>query len=259
LKYIASKIRLSLAETIVLQLVYELSSACSVGIFNINNKEFYIRSMDWPMEFLKPLTIEMEITRDDRKIGSAITWIGYVGFLTANSYDESNKTIKYNIAINYRRSKDMTISALINNALKTLSLSWPIGYLVRDVIEREHSLAVAKHRLQTAYLVSPCYISCYVPDEKSFIITRDPKSTVSCREQDLVQTNCDHNDNDEKNNILWSHERRHLMANIAQRCHDQQLTDMTTIVNKFLVHPILNEETVYYHAHFNGKTYSCTT
>lgn len=38
--------------------------------------------MDWGMEFLKPLTIEVDFVKGGRSQYVATTWVGYVGVLT---------------------------------------------------------------------------------------------------------------------------------------------------------------------------------
>src|SRR5437660_715982 len=51
--YIASRINMDPFEILLMQLVYETSSACTSTIIRIGEKEVFFRTMDWPLHFLK--------------------------------------------------------------------------------------------------------------------------------------------------------------------------------------------------------------
>jgi hypothetical protein len=108
---------LPLGQLVLLQLVYEASAACtsiivpqdpakvscpiaphprldSTLIVHVRvcvcsrgqaSAPQHIRTMDWGMEFLRPLTIEVDFVKGGRTQYLATTWVGYVGVLTGTS------------------------------------------------------------------------------------------------------------------------------------------------------------------------------
>lgn len=128
--YISHRIKLDPHEVLLLQLIYEVSSACTCAVIKIDAKEIFFRTMDWPMTFLKDITIGLNIRSGEEYIGRVITWLGYVGYLTA-----TNIKYNYTIAINYRRTTNISLTSLARNFFRTIYLAWPIGYLVRHIID----------------------------------------------------------------------------------------------------------------------------
>jgi hypothetical protein len=252
--YIAQRMKMSFDEVLVLQLIYECSSACTSAILHVGSNDLFFRTMDWPMEFLKSITIELNIKKNDVSIAHGITWIGYVGLLTvttaASDYSGSNM---FGVSINYRATKDITLGSIIKNAFRTFNMKWPIGYLVRDIIEKNMGKTRAIKTLCDAHLISPCYITVF-SEGSSQIITRDADSIVSIRNTDLIQTNCDYDKTEP--NILWSCERRGLMKKIEGELNTEMtLNDM---IKKLLVFPIQNTETVYVYSYYKGKSEAYT-
>lgn len=230
LEYLAKKLKLTLLETVLLQLIYESSSACSTGIFKINDDFLFFRTMDWPMEFLKDYTIGLNIIKNKKLIAKIVTWTGYVGVLTVTNLEKN-----YTIAINYRRTKNINFMTLVQNAFKTINGNWPIGYLVRWIIfnRKKNPIKILKEYP----LISPCYITFFA-NEKSCIITRSAEGVDNLRKTNLMQTNCDW---DKKTpNILWSVQRREKM---------EYLTSLSLtkddLISNLLSFPIVNEETIY--------------
>lgn len=99
-------------------------------------------------------------------------------------------------------------------------MKWPIGYLVRSIIENIFALNDTKNLLETSQLISPCYITLYVHNQQSYIITRDCDKTVNTRSDNLVQTNCDWNKT--KPNILWSLERIKFIKSVQEKINAQE-------------------------------------
>lgn len=244
--FVADKIKMKPLEVLILQLVYETSSACTSAIIQTSNGEFFFRTMDWPMDFLKNITIGLNIIKNGVVIGKAITWLGYLGFLTADSVLDD-----YIIAINYRRTKTINFTTLMKNLFRTINLKWPIGYLVRFLIEFQYSSSEARDVLITSELISPCYITMYIPKVQSCIITRDCDKTINIRTDNLIQTNCDWNKSEP--NILWSVERREHMQKIQNLILKKYKPNDTEILDQIMVHPIINDETIYVHYRYNDK------
>lgn len=261
--YIAERMEMSFDEILILQLIYECSSACTSAVLNIGGNDLFFRTMDWPMEFLKNITIKLNIKKNGISIAQGITWIGYVGLLTvmttASDYSGSNM---FGISINYRATKDITLGSIVKNAFRTFNMKWPIGYLVRDIIEKNMGKTRAIKTLSEAVLISPCYITVF-SEGTSQIITRDPDSIVSIRNTNLVQTNCDHDKIEP--NILWSCERRELMKKIEGELNDlynnkkgEGGISLNEMLKKLLIHPIKNDETVYVFSYYKGKSEAYT-
>lgn len=252
--YFAEKIGLDTYELLLLQLIYEISSACTTFIIRTaDSKEIYFRTMDWNMMFLKDITIGLNVNKNGRPIGKVITWLGYCGYLTATSSSVFGDTNVYNysIAINYRRTQNISIKTFLQNFHRTLSMNWPIGYLVRYIINNELSEEKALQLLQQAQLISPCYITFYVPNGNSVIITRDHDKTVDCRQHTLYQTNCDWDKNEP--NILYSNDRCNLIENIKKSISKKSNPEIDDIIKIILRFPIKNEETIYYHYQYDGQ------
>lgn len=238
IEYIANYFEVSFIEILLLQLIYETSAACSVGMLKINNKDFYFRTLDWRMGFLRNITIFLDIVKNGETIGTAVTWVGYIGFATCNVKNQ------YNVALNYRLTKPMNLTTLCENIYKTINLQWPITYLIRAILENELSYDDAISNFTNNILISPCYISIYSKIHKSVIITRDPDSLVSIRDHDLVQTNCDFDKNIP--NISQSVERRNLIYDVEKICNTYNITSYDEIIKMLLEYPVLNENTIYY-------------
>ena len=244
--YVAKRIGMTSFEVLLLQLIYETSSACTTSVLKVGTKEFFFRTMDWPMLFLKDITIGLNIKKDNKYIGKVTTWLGYVGFLTA-----TNTIHDYTIAVNYRRTQDISIMTLVRNLYRTVSMKWPIGYLVRNIIENSANIVDAKNLLETCELISPCYVTVYVPYHQSYIITRDCDKTVDTRSNELVQTNCDWNKTEP--DILWSLDRVKLVK-ITQEIIDKYMIPPSPyeILDLLLKYPVLNDETIYVHCQYNN-------
>lgn len=234
--YIAKRIELDPYCVLLLQLIYESSSACTTAIFQIDNKPFFFRTMDWPMEFLKDMTIGLNIIRNGKIIGKVTTWFGYVGFLTA-----TNTVDDYTIAINYRRTEQISLSAMCKNFYRIITSKWPIGYLVRGIItsckNQKNALDILKH----AELISPCYITFFAKNGSSCIITRNCDSVENVRLNNLFQTNCDLGKSEP--NILHSLERYKIL---------QKITPDKDLLSQLLKYPIINDETIYYNYQFGN-------
>lgn len=239
--YIAKRIGLSKMECVLMQLMYESSAACTTAVIKINKKEFFLRTMDWPQDFMKDITIGLNIIKNSKVIAKATSWIGYVGLLTASKIDPN-----YTISINYRRTKDITLQSLTENLIRAYQMRWPIGHLIRSIMEEDYSVSTAKSMLEEFQLISPCYFILYVPGKKSYVITRDPDKAVHVRADQLVQANCDFDKTFP--NILWSLERVQLINKMEEKLNSYK-TKLSSeeILKHLLVHPVLNEETVYIH------------
>lgn len=249
IQYIAQRMELSIFEVLSLQLTYEMSSACTTAVLKIKEKNFFLRTMDWPMDFLKDITIGLNIMKNNKCIAKATTWLGYIGFLTAT---DSVNNCTY--AINYRRTTNMSLGSIIKNFFRTLKMNWPIGYLIRYIVEINLNTTDAIELLSIAQLISPCYITIYAPNDKSCILTRNFDKLDNIRYDNLIQTNCDCDKT--VPNILSSLERVALIKKkywqLNSTTNKSQLTPKK-ILRCFLKDPVLNSETIYIHYQYDNE------
>jgi hypothetical protein len=238
LEFISKTTGIQFEKLLLMQLLYEASSACSCIVTQVNGQYKFLRTMDWDLPLLKLITIELEFIKNKKTLFIAPTWVGCVGVFTAH------RPGAYTIALNYRRTKNLSLTSLFWNLWSVTSMRWPASYLIRHVAETQSFFETTVHILQSSALVSPCYLTVF-NNEKSLVITLDPDG-FSTRKLDgpLYQTNCDHNNSLQGDNILWSRERCELIKNRTS-AKGNNWTSTKQMLQDLLVHPILNHETVY--------------
>jgi hypothetical protein len=236
LTYFAKRLDIDFEYILLLQLIYETSACCTSIVSKVDDKYCMFRTMDWPMEFLKDITIDLKFTKNNQIIFYATSWVGYIGILTCMIPNTCC------IAVNYRRTCDMNFINLIKNVSYTMKLKYPIGYLIRDICENETNIDKINNRLCNTHLISPCYFTiCYdkrIPE----IITRDITSYRIYSHEYVIQTNCDFDKNEP--NILYSVKRRNV-AKIIISNFTNNFDSINNMKDYLLIHPILNEDTIY--------------
>lgn len=244
---------ISLGYVMVMQLMYEMCAACTSIIWRTNdptNALSLMRTMDWDLPFLKDLTIQLDVKRNNQTIVRVVTWVGYVGFLTGVN---SNAALSVNF-----RSSDRTNTW--NNLWRAICWYWPIGFLTREVLVSNASHEKTLTLLQNSKLIAPCYFSL-CSSQSAHIIIRDPEQsdliTLKDDENFLVQTNTDHLPVAVKHckpcqtNFLYSRERLQKVYNYFQshqqqnHHHQHQQISENDMWNLTEQYPILNEETIY--------------
>jgi len=242
---IAKLTNLDFEQVLLMQLMYEINSACSTLITHVDHKPVMFRTMDWDLDFLRELTVELSVVKNGQEICVAPTWVGCVGFFTAYmKHEEGN----YAIALNYRRtfqSQEGGVWTVANNLIRTLRLIWPCSYLIRDVCENQYSFARAKNALTNTPIISPCYLTLFHPTQ-SCIITRDANTTVNVRENSLYQTNKDFGcyGNKNKDNIIWSSQREQFLTNLVT-LNEDNFKSKEYLLERLFQWPIINVETIY--------------
>jgi len=227
---------------ILMQICYEMFSACTSLVMN-NGKEgdenmnIHFRTMDWEMDFLKELTIHVKFIKDDNIVFEGITWAGYVGIVTGMSSS-------YSLAVNYRRSN----GTLLGNVFRTMTMKWPVGYLVRYILEQDMNINRAMRVLENTQLISPCYITICPSSGNAFVLIRDCDKLIKRRSFDtgksyLVQTNCDNLD--DINDIMWSKQRINTVNKIMETCQVDEKQEFKELYKMFFKHPIINPFTIY--------------
>jgi hypothetical protein len=126
---IAELVGVSIGKVILLQLAYEAFAACTSVVANGNGAPgvghpLHIRTMDWEMPQLAPLTVEVEFQRGGRVVATATTWAGYVGVLTGV------RAGAFSASVNYRRSELMNekpLAAFMKNLWGVVASKWPVS------------------------------------------------------------------------------------------------------------------------------------
>lgn len=234
---IADFLDVSFEYILLLQLCYEANSCCTSVVTKINDEYVFYRTMDWPIDILNNLTVDLEFIKEGRLLYKATSWIGYVGIATATVPE------KYSIAMNFRLTQERTMSTLFQNAKNLIGMNWPVGYLIRDVCESGTNYDDMIVRMCTSSLVTPCYLTICGCNDEPKIITRGVNDHKINRNKFVVQTNCDQNKTEP--NILCSVERRTTATKeIINR--DNQFRSINELITALTKSPIVNEETIYY-------------
>jgi len=213
LKAISKKSGIKLGRLVMLQLVYEISACCtSIVVEDAEGTPHHIRTMDWQMEFLEPLTVELDIQKNGKTIFLATSWAGYVGILTGIKPDA------FSVSVNFRVTDGGSMWSNIKNALTSC---WPVGFLVREIFESASSFNEAVGHLSNSNLIAPCYITiCGLNSGEGVLLTRDRKQETNrwtlSEHGFIVQTNIDHWSEDPNMDVMDSIERR----TIARRAID---------------------------------------
>jgi hypothetical protein len=252
IKSIADFVNIPFEDILLLQLCYELNSCCTSVVTRVSNEKSFFRTMDWPLDFLNKLTVDLEFVKSNRVVFKATSWIGYVGIATATAQG------KFSVAMNFRLTKDRTLSNILSNVYALLNMKWPVGYLIREVCTSECSYNKMLIDFCKASVVSPCYLTiCPANDSKPFVITRDPEAYEIHEEDYVIQTNCDQCKTEP--DILYSVSRRLLATDVISQ-HGNNFASVDQLTRAMLRRPIVNEETIYYTI-MNPKTglhYSAT-
>ncbi len=242
LQGIAQILDIPLGKVAMLQLAYEFFTCCTSILVKQDNKVFHFRSMDWEMEFLKPITINVLFSKNNEVLFKGTTWPGYVGLLTAMRPHE------YAISINYRRLNE----SFFKNIYYGLTSCWPISFLVRHVLTQCSNYKEAKFILQEAQLMAPVYITLSSKNSGT-IITRDRLMNVkplNLKEYSiLIQTNIDHWRGDNRENdwqdIENSRGRRYFAYSWLDTYAKLGEIDMDHLWNLMYTKPILARDTLY--------------
>jgi len=198
--------------------------------------------MDWELELLEPLTIEVEFKKQGVTQYIASTWAGYVGVLTGM------RPNSYSVSINYRATKSGTFWANIKNAL---TASWPIGFLVREILESTRDYKTAYGALSFSELIAPCYITVAGTHGNAVLITRSVSDQLHIWhlgvKGTIVQTNVDHfmqKSDPDSFDIMNSYSRRDFARKILAQYPPSKITaeNLWALISSV---PICNSITVY--------------
>jgi hypothetical protein len=238
LKAIAKRANISFTKLLLMQLCYEWSAMCTSVVTKVKGRNVHYRTMDWEMEFLKKLTVEVEFYKEGKLLYKAISWAGCVGVMTGVSPGQ------YSIALNFRIS-DKTF---MHNLRRVLDGKWPVSYAIRHVLENNYDFGGAFSFLMKCQLVSPCYLTLCNANSNwdSYVITRDPERVIKVDGSNdyLIQTNKDNQLTSNGDNILMSSQRYGFVESKIKGA-ENDWKSMGELIKALNIFPIINDITIY--------------
>jgi hypothetical protein len=171
-----------------------------------------VRTMDWEMEYLKPLTVQLHFRRGGRDLFIASTWVGCVGIFTGMALRPDGS--HFGVCINARHANDKGSMASMLTGLRS---KWPTSFIIRHVLEEAVSYDACVGHLRTAKLLAPVYFTvCGAAPGQGCLVTRGRKVddmfwTLEAHGP-IVQANHDHWDTRPTPDSMESFGRRHYGA-----------------------------------------------
>ncbi len=229
----SKKLEVPFYKVVIMQLLYEVNSACTTFVGKFDGENTMIRTMDWPMDFLKEFTYHATFYKNSKPIYEGVCWLGAVGLFTGKSITQN-----YSLALNFRRTKEVSLATIFNNFKNTISSYWPVAYLTRYSLENNFSQDEVTNMLETCPLISPVYYILNKFNSNPIIFQRDPEACKIITGEQVIQTNCD-NDKTEPD-IMYSVSRIKQVTKVLKKTN--KLDEVFNGVNKY---PVINEETIY--------------
>jgi len=240
---IASILKIPYEQLVAMQLIYEASTACTCVAFQDEKTMTFLRTLDWDMESLGPLTIQVQFERKKQPIFIATTFAGCLGIFTGMRLSPKPE---YGLALNFRRG-----GSLVGNAYRLLKSYWPTSYVIRDLLETTSDVKVVEQTLKTCLLAAPVYYTMVTPTDGKVILRGPSNEVISIKTMStkiaeskdnsfVYQTNID-SLQDYKENILWSVERSEYMNKNFNKKMEKDIR-----LKNLIKYPIINEETLYY-------------
>ncbi len=231
LKYLSEKLGIQFHRLVFTQLIYEMSSACTIVSDKINNERIIFRTMDWELPVLKKFTFNGNFYRDGKLIYKATCWLGCMGIYTACN---SN----YFIGINYRRLSQINTYNIMKNIYSIINMNWPVSYLTRFIFENSLSYPDALDTLKTKQIISPVYYTI-INENDCIVINRSPTGIDNLYKNiNIVQCNNDFDKTEP--DIMLSNQRRNLGNKILSNKPTQN-----EFYEKLSKNPIINTTTIY--------------
>ncbi|KAL0481892.1 acid ceramidase [Acrasis kona] len=250
---ISSSVGMDFKNLLSFNLGYDFLAYCTSITTRLGSKEkipHHLRNMDWDKviaDCLCSLTITVNFQRNQTTIYKATTWVGMIGILTAMSS-------KLSLSLNYRHTTEYF--GLTKNVLAMFLGWWPIGLLIRHVLDQNLTFHDTVQQLSNKYIMSPCYLTLTGASAfEGTLITRSRTGSInplclSTREY-IVQTNMDHWVH--VTDPLWAGDDSLLLNALERRTqaegdlnnYDGHEDYMSFGLNLLSRYPVMNGETVY--------------
>jgi len=245
LKSISKYTNISLEYLMIIQLCYESASCCSSIITNVDTKPYFFRTMDWPMDILKNITIDLEFVKNGSTLYYATSWVGYLGIFTATIPNQ------YSLSINFKSNLETTelgAKSMQKNISRIIKKYWPIGFMIRHICDNKFTELELIDYCKNEETVCPYYLNiCNSLGNKytfmkNTILYENNQYYKLHFDEYITQTNCDYNM--DKPNILYSVERMKYATEIITQ-HNNNFNSIEELKSLFEKFPIVNEETIY--------------
>ncbi|MDP2435817.1 MAG: acid ceramidase family protein [archaeon] len=126
---ISARCGIALGRLIMIQLVYEVSAACTSTVAPFHGVPLLARNMDWelPGLDLRALTVQLDFTKGGRLCFRAASWAGCVGIFTGCKPGPGG----FAVSVNFR----LAGGTVWQNIKNGLGRGWPVSFLVRETLE----------------------------------------------------------------------------------------------------------------------------
>lgn len=190
MKGIAATAGLPLHLVIAFNTFLDMMMGCTSGTAPLGQtgEILHFRSLDWEMEELRPLVIQVEFTRGESIVARAVTYAGYTGILTGVRRGLS-------ISLNYRaHHSNRPTSMRLHQALVLMGFRRSISSVLRDYLlspAAPLSLDALRSTLP-GIPTSVCYLT-FSDGKNSLILEKDLDTAVIREPLDgfIVTTNLD--------------------------------------------------------------------
>jgi hypothetical protein len=217
---------------VMLQLFFDVYSGCTAVTTEVSGRKVLFRVMDWPLSFLKDLTVNLKVTKNKRVLYYATTWVGYVGVLT------SMKPGMNAVAVNSRGVIDGSLYDYVKSQGMSLINKTQVGLALRYANEQYRDEVDFLRYLRNVKTTSPCYFTVCSCDRVNRTIVRDCSSVEIIESDRIITTNIGANGE----NIALSKERAEVVSSVLR---DTVFATVDDVFDKLLVSPILNDESIY--------------
>eukprot|EP00211_Chloroparvula_japonica_P005960 CAMPEP_0119123896 /NCGR_PEP_ID=MMETSP1310-20130426/3683_1 /TAXON_ID=464262 /ORGANISM="Genus nov. species nov., Strain RCC2339" /LENGTH=363 /DNA_ID=CAMNT_0007113769 /DNA_START=108 /DNA_END=1199 /DNA_ORIENTATION=+ len=202
----------------------------------VENNICLARTLDWDLDELKDLVIEVDVTRGGTQLYRCVTWAGYFGVLTA-------MTDHYAVAINFRADG-------MDNCPPPGSL--PVGFQVRYALEQTTDYAAGLEYLKMAKLMAPAFVILTDGKSRGCVVARGTSGVVALRSlvdipegepEFLVQANMDVGDPED---VMDSVRRcEYVVRRVRHRHKAKKPCTEAFLWDMFQSKPIFDTDTVY--------------
>lgn len=223
-----------------LNIDYDFLAACTSSIVSDKGKRWHMRNMDWKGDVLRNTTIQVDFVRNDVKIFTATTWVGFVGILTGMRYGDNPMSI----SLNFRKKGN----SYIWNIFRYFRGIQPTSFLIRKTLQEENVyLYESKYIIHS--FISPCYLVIAQPDYSDLLMIDRNFIGAYGSNTEIVQTNIDQDIKvvDPK----WANGDELLLNSIIRRDKNRQdIYELKKINSEELFkimknEPVFNNQTVY--------------
>lgn len=224
-----------------------LNSGYEFGCTSISTQGYLLRNMDWELDFLEKMTIQVDFYEKNILKFSCVTWPGLVGVFTGMNS-------KFAASINYRKTLQSNMSLTFKKLFNTYKLNCIV---LRDALQGGLDYNQAVEHCKSSNILGSVYFNL-VGHGENCVVVRGP-STNEVIKDFVVQTN--HDLQLEKLSLMeiskWADGDQLLLSSIERKEKALELVSDFDPENPFYIlnqYPISNNCTVYSCVMHPGKS-----